>query len=191
MNNALEQFRSVPRTRDEVEHRIGQYGEIAPLLDPTPLASDSSRWMRVLRSRSDPRDLWAEESPFDRRPPLLYPIETDDPVRWLAEAKEIAPAALRSRMVVADHEPHAWFLLEEAGTYYLDARAGHSAVEWSVLLRLTPEEDREYHAVGRPYVAYLAARIASRPFDYTERNLTAELGERVTQAVAAWRASRA
>jgi len=93
-------------------------------------------------------------------------------------------------MRVADHEPHAWFLLEQSGHYYFDARVSRSAAEWSVLVQLTPQEYREYHAIGRLYLDYLAARIHNSVEEYSSRDLSKELGAEVTGAIQDWRAEQ-
>jgi hypothetical protein len=92
-------------------------------------------------------------------------------------------------MRVADHEPQVWFLFEESGRYYFDARVTRSAAEWSILLQLTAQEYQEYHAIGRLYLNYLAARIQNSSEEYSSRDLSRELGAEVTSAVQSWRAS--
>lgn len=92
-------------------------------------------------------------------------------------------------MKVADHEPKTWFLMEESGCYYLLARVARSAAEWSVLIQLTPQEYREYHAIGRLYLNYLAARIHNFVEEYSSRDLSRELDEKMTRAIADWRAA--
>lgn len=90
-------------------------------------------------------------------------------------------------MRVAAHEPHTWFLLEEAGRYYFDARVTRSAVDWSVLVQLTESECREFHTIGRLYLQELAARIHNSPEEYLSRDLTKELGVEVSRAIQDWR----
>jgi hypothetical protein len=90
---------------------------------------------------------------------------------------------------VADHEPQTWFLLEESGEYYFDARVTRSAAEWNVLIKLAPQESREYRAIGRTYLHDLAARIHNVAEEYSARDLNRELGEKVTRAIQEWRGS--
>jgi hypothetical protein len=94
-------------------------------------------------------------------------------------------------MKVADHEPQVWFLLEESGRYYFDARVTRSAVEWSILVQLTSQEYREYHAIGRLYLNYLAARIHNFAEEYSARDLSKELGVEVTRVIQSWRTDHA
>jgi hypothetical protein len=94
-------------------------------------------------------------------------------------------------MRVAAHEPHAWFLMEESGRYYFDARVSRSAADWSVLVQLTPQEYREYHAMGRLYLDYLAARIHNFVEEYSSRDLSEKLGDEVTRAIQKWSAADA
>jgi hypothetical protein len=84
--------------------------------------------------------------------------------------------------------PYSWFLLEESGRYYFDARVSQSAAEWSILMEPTSEEYREYHALGRVYLDYLAARIQNSSREYQARSLDSELGESVARAVEEWMA---
>ena len=89
-------------------------------------------------------------------------------------------------MKVVDHEPQTWFLLTDCDRYYLDARVTRSAVDWSVLIELNEQEYREYHAIGRSYLAYLAARIHNFTEDYTGRDLTRSREDEVLGAIRAW-----
>ena len=93
-------------------------------------------------------------------------------------------------MKVVDHEPHVWFLLEEAGRYFMDARVSRSAVEWSVLLELTPEELDEYQAMGKTFLHKLAARIESFPDQYADRNLSTKMDSAVLKAIQEWQSAR-
>jgi len=94
-------------------------------------------------------------------------------------------------MEVADHEPSVWFLLKEADTYYLDARVTRSAVEWSLLIELTAQEQREYHAMGKVFLHQLAARMDNFAEEYTTRDRTRQLGGEVARVIKEWRASGA
>ena len=90
-------------------------------------------------------------------------------------------------MKVVDHEPQTWFLLLDRDRYYLDARVTRSAADWSVLIELNEQEYREYHAIGRLYLAYLAARIHNFTEDYTTRDLTRSNQSEVLAAIREWR----
>ena len=92
-------------------------------------------------------------------------------------------------MKVAAHSPHTWFLLNDSGSYFFDARVSRSGAEWSVLIELSAEERREYHAIGRLYLDYLQARIHNFVEEYQARDISADLGERATSAIQAWRSS--
>jgi len=92
-------------------------------------------------------------------------------------------------MQVADHEPYVWFLLKESDGYYFNARVSRSAADWDVLVKLTPQEYREYHAIGRLYLNYLAARIHNFVEEYSARDLSKAIGEEVVRAIRDWRAS--
>jgi hypothetical protein len=98
---------------------------------------------------------------------------------------------------VLDHEPHAWFLIEDEGTLYLDAYCSLSVFDYSVLIALDADETSAYRAEGRPYLDALAERIhnsapaaASSTSPYRSRNLSVGLSAenaRASAAIAAWR----
>jgi hypothetical protein len=63
-------------------------------------------------------------------------------------------------MRYVDHEPGAWFLVEDGDDLYLDARYGYSAlIDDSALVRLDATEQRRYLDGGRDYLAELARGI--------------------------------
>jgi hypothetical protein len=92
-------------------------------------------------------------------------------------------------MRVIDHGPQAWFLLKEEERYFLDARVSRSAVDFSVLVELDPQEYREYHVMGKVFLHYLAARIHHFTDEYLSRDLTGSMEGTVAQAIEAWRAT--
>jgi hypothetical protein len=63
-------------------------------------------------------------------------------------------------MEYVDHEPGAWFLVEEDRILYLDARYSYSAlIDDSALIRLSDAEVAAYRAGGRDVLAELARGI--------------------------------
>jgi hypothetical protein len=63
-------------------------------------------------------------------------------------------------MRYVDHEPGAWFLVQEEDTLYLDARYSYSAlIDDSALVRLSDTEVDAFHAGGHDYLSELAGRI--------------------------------
>ena len=92
-------------------------------------------------------------------------------------------------MEVVSYGPQAWFFLKDSDGYLLSVRCQQSFVEFETLVRLTPEEYREYHALGTVYINYLAARVSYWAQDYQPRNLDNQLGNVVHQAIMAWKAS--
>ena len=63
-------------------------------------------------------------------------------------------------MRYVDHEPGAWFLVDQAGILYLDARYSYSAlIDDSALVRLDRSELEAYRAGGHSALSELAARI--------------------------------
>ncbi len=80
-------------------------------------------------------------------------------------------------MRYVDHEPGAWFLLEDEGVLYLDARYSHSAViDDSALIRLDESELRGYRAGGHDYLSDLARGIHhSAPYRLESAYFTRDL----------------
>ncbi|MFJ1756955.1 hypothetical protein [Kitasatospora sp. NPDC088134] len=103
------------------------------------------------------------------------PLEPVPPVERWGDADRIARD--RDPMRYVDHEPGAWFLVEERGVLLLDARYSYSAViDDSVLIRLEPSEVEAHRTGGHAYLSELAARIQhSAPYrqesPYYRRNL--------------------
>lgn len=101
-------------------------------------------------------------------------------------------------MKVLDHEPHAWFLLEDEGTLYLDAHCSFSVFDYSVLIALDANETSAYRAKGRPYLDALAERIhnsapaaAISTSPYRSRDLKkGPSAEKASAAIVAWRSER-
>ena len=63
-------------------------------------------------------------------------------------------------MHYVDHEPGRWFLVEQAGQLFLDARyVVTNMVDDSALLQLDAAEAAQYRTVGRAFLADLAERI--------------------------------
>jgi len=94
-------------------------------------------------------------------------------------------------MQVIDSQPAAWFLFEDGADLFLDVNCDHSAVGYSVLIKLMPEEVAEYRTVGRSSISRLAARVQdSGPRgDYQKRDVSSTYGDASMAAVLAWRAS--
>lgn len=95
-------------------------------------------------------------------------------------------------MKYVDHEPGTWFLVEEDGILYLDARYSYSAViDDSALVRLSDAEITAYRDGGHAYLTDLARRIHhSAPYrddsKFYSRNLfRGPDGSRLRDAVAA------
>lgn len=80
-------------------------------------------------------------------------------------------------MKVVDDLPGGWFLLEQDGRLYLDARYSYSAViDDSALVELDQQELAAYRAGGHEYIHQLATAIhMSAPYreesPYFSRNL--------------------
>jgi len=102
---------------------------------------------------------------------------------------------------VIDHQPYAWFLLEDDGCLYLDAHCSHSFFDYSVIVAMNKAETEAFKVGGRGYIDKLAyeihysapaARDSQSP--YTSRNLAiggTEEEKLVHTAVMAWREANA
>ena len=99
-------------------------------------------------------------------------------------------------MRVVDHEPHAWFLFEEGGSYFLDANCSHSAFGYCYMIELLPEETSKYKSEGRSYLSILAHDIHySAPVAtgsksiYKGRDVSSHYAEKTQTAIRKWRES--
>ncbi|MFT4189431.1 MAG: hypothetical protein QM621_12720 [Aeromicrobium sp.] len=94
-------------------------------------------------------------SPNDAR---RHRMEAIPPVEWWGDAERIAQAAAAMRYV--DHEPGAWFLVERAGTFFLEVRyVISSMLDDSALIELDEAEAKAYRTEGHEYADRLARRV--------------------------------
>lgn len=118
------------------------------------------------------------------------PLEAIPPVEQWGDATRIAED--RDAMRYVDHEPGAWFLVEQQGVLYLDARYSYSAmIDDSALIRLDESEMEGYRTGGHDYLSQLAKRIHnSAPYKeespYHQRDLfRGQDGKKYREAVTA------
>ncbi len=93
-------------------------------------------------------------------------------------------------MVVVDHQPHDWFLLQDEQGFVLDVNCNWSAVGFSVVLRLTDEEAGLMETQGREAVAGLARSIQHSPSGFADRSGGPSLEREAYAAILRWRASQ-
>ena len=93
-------------------------------------------------------------------------------------------------MVVVDHQPHEWFLLQDEGGFVLDVNCGRSAVGFSVVLRLTEEEAALMDTRGRQAVAGLARSVQQSATAYADRSGGPSLERAAHAAIMRWMASQ-
>jgi hypothetical protein len=95
-------------------------------------------------------------------------------------------------MQVIAHAPAAWFLLKDetasGAAYYLDVNCSQSAAGFSLLIALDAAEYAEYHALGRVYIEYLAARVNYHAGQYAARDVRGPLARAANEAIAKVRA---
>jgi hypothetical protein len=79
-----------PETRDQALELAYHHNAIRHLLEE--VARDSSRWLAVMRCRSCGRH-WVEDYMSSGHADLafIYPVDTGDPQRWLAEHTPLNP----------------------------------------------------------------------------------------------------
>lgn len=94
-------------------------------------------------------------------------------------------------MEVVDHQPHGWYLLCDGDRYFLDVNCRLPLVDISILLQLDETERAEYHALGRVFVEYLAAKVSYWPDRYRSRNITGPLAQAESKAIGDWRREQA
>ena len=95
-------------------------------------------------------------------------------------------------MYVVDHEPHSWFLFREGSALLLDVNCNHGPVGYSVLIRLSAEEESEYSLRGHAFLDWLAQQVQdSGPGSgYQLRDLSVSYARESLAAVNEWRAAR-
>ena len=103
-------------------------------------------------------------------------------------------------MRVLDHEPRAWFLLDDNGALHLDAHCSHSAVDFCVLIALDATERAAFKEGGHGYldrlahdIHYSAPGVRGSRSPYQARNLTVGPGVqswRADAAIKAWRSDQ-
>ena len=97
-------------------------------------------------------------------------------------------------MIVLDHDPLWWFLLQDGDTLLFDVHCSHSAVDYSWTMALNAEEAAQLAAAGRTFLNRLAEQVqwsapgvrgSASPFH--GRNLDPTHGKAVTEAIRLWR----
>lgn len=102
---------------------------------------------------------------------------------------EFKPLPLIMPWKLIDYGPQLWQLYQEDKNFFLSVRCQSSFLEFETLLRLSPEEYREYHALGHVYLEYLASRVSYWQSEYAHRNVAKEHRTAQSQAVKAWQAA--
>jgi hypothetical protein len=88
-------------------------------------------------------------------------------------------------MVVVDHQPHAWFLLQDAQGLVLESYSS-----FSVVLRLNDEESELVAAQGRRAIVDLARSIQLSPSSFANRAGGRPLDEATLSTIMRWQASQ-
>ena len=93
-------------------------------------------------------------------------------------------------MVVVDHEPRDWFLLQDEHGLVLDVNCTRSFVSFSVVVRLTAEEAELVVAQGRKAVADLAQSVQYSPERFAQRSGSKALEDASHAAITGWQAAQ-
>lgn len=91
-------------------------------------------------------------------------------------------------MEVILNEPGGWYLLKKESAYYIDVNCEASFASFTLMVQLTSDEYTEYHALGRTFLQYFAAKINYWSSRYRERNITGPLQDEGLEAMLAWNA---
>lgn len=98
-------------------------------------------------------------------------------------------------MIVRDHEPQWWFLLEDGERLLFDVNCSHGAVSYSWLMALNTEETAKFKATGKAFLNELAKEVQwSAPgvrgstSAFLGRNICQSFGKAATEAIDQWHA---
>jgi hypothetical protein len=96
-------------------------------------------------------------------------------------------------MIVLDHEPALWFLLQEGEDFIFDAACSHSFISYTLTMKLNADEIARYKQEGREYLSKLAyevhysAPLVKLDSPYRSRDISKEYGKAMTQVIVKWR----
>jgi hypothetical protein len=93
-------------------------------------------------------------------------------------------------MIVVDHEPHSWFLLQDEHGLVLDVNCTQSFVSYSRTFRLDDDESARVRLVGHQEVDRLALLVQCSPAAYSCRNGGPDLEAASLAAIKRWQASQ-
>ena len=98
-------------------------------------------------------------------------------------------------MIVLDHEPHWWFLLQDGDTLLLDVHCSHGPADYLWTMALNDSEIAEFGSTGRTFLSKLAEKVqwsapgvrgSTSPF--LGRKLSLIHDKAVSDAIRLWRA---
>jgi hypothetical protein len=90
-------------------------------------------------------------------------------------------------MRVVAYSESSWYLLKEKGSYYFDVHCTHSFVGFSMLIHLNSEAYEEYHALGKVFLEYFAAKINYGSAAYKPRQIQGDVLARSYETIMAWK----
>jgi hypothetical protein len=93
-------------------------------------------------------------------------------------------------MTVIDQEPKSWYLVRDGDSLFLDVRCSSQLADFSIAIRLEPEESENYAVAGHAYVADLAHSVSSGPSRFYSRRVSNEDQGRVDTAILASKEKR-
>jgi hypothetical protein len=77
-----------------------------------------------------------------------------------------------------------WHLLVDDSAHYLYVICEQSAASFPIMVRLTPDEYMEYHALGWTFLQYMAEKIKYWAPTYSARRVSSELQAAAEAAIA-------
>ena len=96
-------------------------------------------------------------------------------------------------MIVVDHAPSWWFLVQDGDVLLLDVHCSHGAVDYPWTMALTADEAARYRAEGRGFldtlakdVQWTAPGVLGSGSPYRGRDIGGERRKPVTAEIARW-----
>jgi hypothetical protein len=97
-------------------------------------------------------------------------------------------------MIVLDHQPRWWFLLQDGDALLFDVHCSHGPVDYAWTMFLNAAETSQLRAAGRAFLGALAGQVQSSApgargsnSPFLDRNVDSAVRERVLAAVLQWR----
>jgi len=91
-------------------------------------------------------------------------------------------------MNVVEHQPYGYFLLEEAGEYYIEVNCEKGVISFSVLVQLNSSEKMHYLQQREKYLVSLATSMSNKADFSHPRNIKDKVFlDKSHKAIMAWK----